>query len=80
MSNANISEHAQGANTEQKKLMEEMSAEEIIDHMMEKVCDEICKYPCTMNQEELDAKCTECPITEHVMALINREERTNGMV
>ena len=28
----------------------------------EKICDGYCRYPSELDQEELDAKCGECPL------------------
>lgn len=48
--------------------------EEIVTEMMETVCDKICKYPCTIeDQDELDDICCDCPVSDFTTELLNKE-------
>ena len=40
---------------------EQKSVIDIMDEVMEDICEKYCKYPNYLSEEELNAKCDECP-------------------
>ena len=53
--------------SKRRKKMENKSTPtitELLETILFEICDKYCKYPNELEQEELDKKCENCPLTK----------------
>jgi hypothetical protein len=54
----------------------ETRMDRITTRMMEHICDNLCKYPDQLSEEELEDKCTtDCKIGKYVCAILNHHNK-----
>lgn len=44
--------------------IERLEEKQLTEQDMEYICDKLCKYPCVLQQEELDEKCKKCRMAQ----------------
>lgn len=54
----------------------ETRMDRITTRMMEHICDNLCKYPDQLSEEELEDKCTtDCKMGKYVCAILNHHNK-----
>ena len=56
---------------------EESAMDSITTEMMEYICDNLCRFPKEMNQEEVDEHCCECKMGQYVCDILNTYNKLN---
>ena len=54
-----------------------MQEKDKLDNALEVICN-ICKYPCFLKQEELDAICLDCPAEKAINELLEAENEKHN--
>ena len=52
--------------------MTEVEMDKTVTEMMEHICDELCRFPRELDEEELDKKCDECRMDEFCCNILNK--------
>lgn len=55
----------------------ETPMDKITTEMAEYICDNLCRFPREMEQEELDEHCTECKMGQFICDILNEYNRLN---
>lgn len=63
----------------EKNKVEETIMDTMTTNMMEHICDNLCKYPCsTASEEELEEICAGCKMGQFICGILNEYNRLNN--
>lgn len=56
-------------------MRKETPMDKITTEMAEHICDNLCRFPREMSQEELDEHCCECELGRFICSILNEHNR-----